>query len=330
MDNSVCKNDHIYNLKMESLFDLSIHIPEDTSKLLIWCTNINDRHLDSILQNLSLLVSPEEKTKIEKLRIKEDRKRSLLSLLMQKEMIRHVFKCSEDDFEIKRTLENKPFVVVGEKYVSDSLKSWNYNVSHHGQFVAIASLSNRLIGVDIVEISTHNPRYNSASNYVSMFESQLTSKELTNILSSSTDIAIYRQFAIYWSLKESFIKAIGKGLGFDLKQIEFEIHLVDSDETHQLRGSAMATIHGKQRKDWSFDFFCLDTNHLLTLARGPLNDVDMVWCDDEKKKLCDLQCNEIQRCQVVFKSVEELLFKEKKEDDDTFNTLYRQLDGLHL
>jgi len=109
-----------------------------------------------------LFVTLAEKAKIEKQRIRDDRKRSLLSLLMQKEMIKHVFHCSSIDFEIKRTLEvssdiiykaiaifimqqNKPFVVVEEKYVSNSLKSWNYNVSHHGQFVAIASLSNLLV-----------------------------------------------------------------------------------------------------------------------------------------------------------------------------------------
>jgi hypothetical protein len=38
------------------------------------------------------------------------------------------------------------------------------------------------IGVDIVEILTHNPRYKSASSYVAMFEGQLTAKEMTSIL----------------------------------------------------------------------------------------------------------------------------------------------------
>jgi len=51
------------------------------------------------------------------------------------------------------------------------------------------------IGVDIVEILTHNPRYKSASSYVAMFEGQLTAKEMTSILRFCKELII--RFYIY-------------------------------------------------------------------------------------------------------------------------------------
>ena len=67
----------------------------------------------------------------------------------------------------------------------------------------------------------------------------------------------------------------------------------------------------------------------------------MIVDDDKKKMEARINNNEIimqplQRCHVVFKSLEELIFKEKEkkegkeEKDDSLNAFYRQLDGIHL
>ena len=88
----------------------------------------------------------------------------------------------------------------------------------------------------------------------------------------------------------------------------------------------------------------MDAKHFLTIARGPLSDAittnnPMIVDDDKKKMEARINNNEIimqplQRCHVVFKSLEELIFKEKEkkeeENDDSLNAFYRQLDGIHL
>eukprot|EP01033_Poteriospumella_lacustris_P008929 gene8929-6411_t len=57
-----------------------------------------------------------------------------------------------------------------------------------------------------------------------MFREQLTTYEMDYILDSSLGEAQqYQRFFIFWALKEAFIKAIGQGLGYDLKKVEFHV-----------------------------------------------------------------------------------------------------------
>lgn len=60
--------------------------------------------------------------------------------------------------------------------------NWNFNVSHHGNFVGIASSYKRLIGVDIVDVQTRSNIASSCEEYVRMFHQQLTANEIEHIL----------------------------------------------------------------------------------------------------------------------------------------------------
>ena len=62
----------------------------------------------------------------------------------------------------------------------------------------------------------------------------------------------FTRFYVYWALKESYIKAIGLGLGFDLKDIEFRINC-KSDSASNTVSSATAKIKGVERHDWKYD-----------------------------------------------------------------------------
>ena len=52
------------------------------------------------------------------------------------------------------------------------------------------------------------------------------SLDLLNVFRQRTEVEQYNMFFIYWSLKESYIKAIGLGLGFDLKEVIFRSALL--------------------------------------------------------------------------------------------------------
>jgi len=217
-------------------------------------------------------VNTEERTKILKFRYDDDRKRALVSILLQKALIRHYLGHSTDEgFVIRRTPENKPYMLI--KNITDETAKppglWNYNLSHHGQFVGIASHARLLVGVDIVDIGTRSPSINNSRAYVEMFERNLDPKELSFILSHSSDESIYTAFFVIWSLKESFIKAIGLGLGFELHNICFS---VEYDRSDKLCGSAKAVILNMDRDDWEFQFFSLDCRHIMTVAMGPIDD----------------------------------------------------------
>ena len=56
-------------------------------------------------------------------------------------------------------------------------------------------------------------------DFISMFTSQLTGREMAAIKRLASDEDKYTLFFAVWSLKEAYIKAIGLGLGFDLNQV---------------------------------------------------------------------------------------------------------------
>jgi hypothetical protein len=110
-----------------------------------------------------------------------------------------------------------------------------------------------------------------------MFKNQLTAAEMDAISSQSDENSRYTLFFIYWALKESFVKAIGLGLGYNLLQIEFTIHFyedVNNGHCNALHrdGYAVAEIANISRNDWKFEFCCLDQRHILAIARGPLSE----------------------------------------------------------
>ena len=222
-------------------------------------------------------VTDEERSRILKFRFDDDRKRALVSVLLQKALIRHHLCASTDKgFCIRRTKENKPYMLVKmSETVSSPSGLWNYNLSHHGQFVGIASHSRLLVGADLVDVQTRSPSIHSARAYVEMFERNLDPKEFSFILAQPDEDSVYLAFFIIWSLKESFIKAIGLGLGFELHNICFTVKFEKSasaDGNVQCCGSATAVILSVPRCDWSFQFFSLDHRHIMAVALGPISD----------------------------------------------------------
>jgi 4'-phosphopantetheinyl transferase len=99
------------------------------------------------------------------------------------------------------------------------LGSWNYNVSHHGRYVCIASHPSLLVGVDLVDLKTRASYIQSSKEYFDMFVGVMHPRELNVIYHHSGENDQYNAFFINWSLKEAFVKAIGKGLGFNLQGI---------------------------------------------------------------------------------------------------------------
>lgn len=226
----------------------------------------------------------------------DDRKRALTSILLQRSLIRTHFGVKDHEYVIERTKEDKPYA----KSPVKSFDKWNYNVSHQGDLVAIVSHGFKPIGIDLVEINSRN--FNVAKNiqeYVGMFEMQFAKPEIEYILKSSEQtfsesmalVAIsnpseiseedfkYQKFYITWALKEAFSKALGEGLGFDLRQAIFSIDF----EKYQVAGtwpkngvslcicsgSATLTLHGQVRRDWSLHFRSVDPRHIMAIAQGP-------------------------------------------------------------
>lgn len=170
----------------------------------------------------------------------EDRKRALVSRLLQYALAHQVLAIPFHEIIINRTLEGKPYLVWlhssvlvlsdrnwfwwRSEYVLPSRVSisilfivlwicimsfcfqecghacvdfpnFNFNASHHGDYVAIASEPLCLVGVDIVSVVI--PQKETPIEFVKNFSSCFSSFEWDNILNAGTSDDILTEFYRY-------------------------------------------------------------------------------------------------------------------------------------
>ena len=205
-----------------------------------------------------------DQAKVTKYRSLKDQKLSLISALIQRAKIRETFTCSNEDFTIKRTSHNKPFATSENV----PILQWNYNVSHHGSYVTILSDHSRPIGVDLVQRSVRKSWKDSASKYITQFSGQLTFLERQACLKHACEWEKYTHFFVIWSLKEAYIKAVGKGLSMDLLSVSFQVQFQNLS-MENVMGIATVKIDGCEKPEWEFSFSSLDAQHVVTVAQGP-------------------------------------------------------------
>jgi len=79
------------------------------------------------------------------------------------------------------------------------------------------------IGIDVMRLNV--PRGQKIPEFISIFEDQLTPLEKSVLAPSMPlpDDEALRRFFLIWTLKEAYTKALGFGLGFDFKRIEYDV-----------------------------------------------------------------------------------------------------------
>ncbi|KAK7279042.1 hypothetical protein RJT34_24085 [Clitoria ternatea] len=203
---------------------------------------------------LSLLPSHEHSSVSRFVKI-EDRKRALISRMLQYALVHHVLNIPFHEIIIKRTLEGKPFLDCDQFGLR--FPNFNFNVSHHGDYVAIASEPVCLVGLDIVSYAV--PHGETIMEFIQFFSSYFSTLEWDNIVNAGPSDHVLIEFYRYWSLKEAYVKAIGSGLTEGLNRVEF---------SHTSWTNISAKVDGKIMTDWRFWLFELGERHCVSIARG--------------------------------------------------------------
>mmetsp|Transcript_67395 Transcript_67395/g.213327 ORF Transcript_67395/g.213327 Transcript_67395/m.213327 type:complete len:306 (-) Transcript_67395:109-1026(-) len=211
---------------------------------------------------LLALLPAEEQEKVMKFMRFEDKKRALVSRLLQRKCVSQVLGLDYDAISIRRTREGKPFLV--NRVDDPSLPNFNFNATHHGDYVALVSEPCCLAGVDVMVHETRG-RPQTVQEFMKAFTKCFTEFEWRCIWGGGDDdIRVYEQFYRFWCMKEAYIKAIGIGLGYDLMRIEF--HGVDGDPW---ANEATVKVDGVLHEGWRLFLHPLGRGHWACVARGP-------------------------------------------------------------
>lgn len=132
-----------------------------------------------------------------RLKCKDDKTRCVVcGMLINKYVL-----CKEKNQQIEYSTHHKPFVKGGKEF----------NLSHSGDYVLLA-VGDCSVGIDIEK--------HSSIDFINIARFICTEEELSALKQSST---LQTDFYKYWTLKESYMKATGKGFSMSPKSFAFDL-----------------------------------------------------------------------------------------------------------
>ncbi|GLB33585.1 putative 4'-phosphopantetheinyl transferase [Lyophyllum shimeji] len=102
-----------------------------------------------------------------------------------------------------------------------------YNISHDNGLVVMAFAPGThnppafSIGIDVMKVRI--PGRDTVASFVNSVGDQLTPLEYRSLFAGISQDETLRRFFWIWTMKEAYTKALGLGLGFDFRRVEYDI-----------------------------------------------------------------------------------------------------------
>ncbi len=145
------------------------------------------------------------------------------------------------DFDEASVVKNK----YGKPYLSDNVKA-HFNISHSGSYVAVMTADTE-IGIDIQIVRPVRER---------VVEKICNKSERALVYSGDGSDRCFIQL---WTLKESYIKAIGRGMSFPMNEVNFSFEELPCD-TYGRLSNQKGIYFTKNYKDFVVSACVLDEN----------------------------------------------------------------------
>ncbi len=130
----------------------------------------------------------------------------------------------------------------------------HFNLSHTNGLTVLVISESEECGIDIENTSVRRP-----TSFLDIADRFFTEPESAQIKQGSTDVQIQRFFD-FWTLKEAYMKAVGKGLSLGLDRFQFDI---DTDEDIAIDFPPPAI---DQPHNWVFHQETIDQTMRLAIA----------------------------------------------------------------
>ena len=172
---------------------------------------------EKILQKLAGLLDENERTKANKFKFEIDRQNYIVAHGAMRQILAKYLECKPENIIFNFNDYGKPFLPENKYQIE-------FNLSHSKSRALVAVAKNKRVGIDIEYIRSEIVESNIAGQFFSARENEA--------LQSLDANQQQKAFFDCWTRKESFIKAIGKGLSFPLKS--FDVSLKPADPARLL------------------------------------------------------------------------------------------------
>ncbi|MBN3309530.1 L-aminoadipate-semialdehyde dehydrogenase-phosphopantetheinyl transferase [Amia ocellicauda] len=207
-------------------------------------------------------VQREERDRIGRFVFAKDAKSAMVGRLLIRKLIAEKMGIVWDEILLQRTAKGKPFLA---SPAPASSTNYNFNISHQGDYAVLAAESGLQVGVDVMK--TTQPGSSTIADFFRIMTRQFTDHEWRVIKTAGPEWTQLDMFYRHWALKESFIKAIGTGVGFNLQRVEFHVSPLDMSVGRVYKDTRMY-LDGEEEDGWVFEECMLDADHHVAVALG--------------------------------------------------------------
>ncbi|WP_139488704.1 4'-phosphopantetheinyl transferase family protein [Brevibacillus dissolubilis] len=166
----------------------------------VYGVHLTENWEPELFETLISLVPPEKQAKLGRYRRYEDAQRSLAAELLIRTIIARKLNLTNNEIRFAYNDQEKPSLIGADDFY--------FNLSHSGEWV-VCAIDSQTIGID-VEVIKPNKR-----NMLAIAQRFFSPAEVAELLALPEELR-HSRFFDYWSLKESYIKADGKGLSLGL------------------------------------------------------------------------------------------------------------------
>ena len=219
---------------LESYPQLDISLPND--KIHLWYTYLYPQNFD--LDKFFQILSDDEKLRVKTFHFKKDKECFLIGRGILRLLLSAYLGIKPYDVEFYYGTNGKPFL--------NMTSNVNFNLSHSQKLLVLSFSRNRMIGVDIEYIQLIDIK-----NIVERFFSPIEYKMFEGINESDRLISFFK----WWTRKESFIKAIGKGMTQCFR--EFDVTVLPDHEAKILN----IRNEANEAASWSLHDIIIDPDY---------------------------------------------------------------------
>lgn len=188
---------------MNSLLELA------TDRCHLWITDPETIEDPELLAAYGALLAPEEVVRHARFRFPQHRQLFLVTRALVRTTLSRYAPVAPAAWRFGQGEHGRPFISAPRDY-----RHLGFNISHTAGMI-VCLVGRRTVGVDVEQWKRRTQSMQLAERFFSPSE--------VADLESLTGLERQRRFFGYWTLKESYLKAVGKGLSMPLNRVTFTL-----------------------------------------------------------------------------------------------------------
>lgn len=178
-------------------------------KIELWTSFLHEIVDQRILDQYKDLLAPEERIQQLRFHFERDQHRYLVTRALVRVVLSKYCDIEPKDWLFQKGSHGKPSIGNDPTNASGLF----FNISHTNGMVIVGVTREPSLGVDVENLDRRKPSMGIAESFFATAE--------IDALRELSDLEQQQRFYEYWTLKESYIKAVGLGLSIPLDQFSF-------------------------------------------------------------------------------------------------------------